>query len=583
MITAYPKSNRYLLIAAVFCAVSLSAGVYKVHKSWNQIRHYASAYKLEQSGMLLEAEEQYRQAAAYRTLTYKTKETDESLQNLKPVSEIKAMIGELNQKAVQAGEDGKVPELVELYRDYAARKESYSSGGDEFSARIFEEASEYFQIGRHLDEAFASNKNRLVKSLQTKVEKKTGVSEKEVESLLAIAAVYEKPKPEQSAATMELVRKADQLLTDAILQDKGFEEVLKEMVRIASRYNAYQADSSWLYAKLDEYAGARIKQAADQGKAKDFASLAKAYTSNKEAARKGSPVPGIIKQGVSSLSSRAAQLAAAGSYQESLDLYNQLSAYTDMSAAIKDVESRWLENDPGQLLSKAAAGKSFTAIIGGRATAGGTAAAAGLTEGKKLGFASLSGKGEPVYEEAALEPNVKVRSLKFAPNLSVQGGPVILADAESSAGRAHRYLAYEATGAGLRKIWDADADGYTVEKTGTLLVDNIPGDGAGQKSYFEIRDGKYTFARVKPDYVEIALGDLPEYRNVKVRFTCTILTSDGGTAVVSFNNEYLLLQGNFSFKPGTATVTGTWSSTDTVKKGAQSINAYVMKVSALSQ
>jgi hypothetical protein len=583
MLTAYHKSNRFLLIASAFCMLSLSGGAYKVYQSWNQIRHYSSAHELEQAGKLIEAEEQYRLAADYRTLSYKTQETDESLHNLKPVSEIKAIIEELDKRVRSSDENRNVQELTKAYQEYESKKSGYGKPGDEFSAKIFADASGYFEIEEHLTEAFSDHKKRLLKNLQSKVDKKTKGEEQDIADLLTIVAVYEQHAPEKSGEVLELVKKSDQLYMDALIKDKGFDDVLKETVPLLVRYQTYGADPAWLITKIDEYAGSRLKKAADEGKAEEFAAMAASFAANKDFARSGSPVNGIIQQGVSAISARAAQLAASGSYQESIGLYKKLSAYADMSAAVKEIEIRWLENDPGQLLGKAASGKTFTSIIGGRATAGGKAAAAGLTDGRKLGLASLSDNGGTSYEEGSLDANVKIRSLKFAPNLSVQGEAVVLLDAESAAGKAHRYMAFEATGSGLRKILDVDADSYTVEQPGTLLVNNITGEGAGQQSFFDFKGGKYAFTRVKPDYIEIALSELPNYRNVKVRLTCTILASDGKTAVVSFNNEYLLLQGDFSFKTGTAVVTGKWSSTDTVKKGAQSINAYVMNVTAVTQ
>jgi hypothetical protein len=114
-------------------------------------------------------------------------------------------------------------------------------------------------------------------------------------------------------------------------------------------------------------------------------------------------------------------------------------------------------------------------------------------------------------------------------------------------------------------------------------VDNTTGEGSEQQSFFEYQNGKYNFTRIKPDYVEISLDQLKNYRNTKVRFTCQILTSDGNNAVVTYNGEYILLSGNFNFKPGTALVTGKWTSNSEITKGAQSINAYQVQVTALTQ
>ncbi|TBL80977.1 hypothetical protein [Paenibacillus thalictri] len=578
---SYRRSAWYsrIMLILVICAVAIT--FYKIYMSWIRIQDYNLAASNLASGRLIEAEEHYRSTAANQSLNYKDKETQEALFQLQPVSQIKNILTAIKTEVESANDAKDVSRLLAAFSSYKEKKEKYDSDPEEFTKKVFSQAIDFYKLDKLFSDDISDARKRLIKSIQSKLSKKTFSDDPELQQLLSLYAIYDKDNTKQIDEGVALVDSFEQARLGSILLEKSFEDALIEAARIQKLYQDQGFELAWMPAKIETYAKEQLQQIFEQNNIVEYAAKAKAFQSNESWVSTSNEVTALIQYHVREWIKQAEQFtASSANYDKGIELYQQLSALTDTSGRVRDAELRMLENDPGRLFQKAAPGSNYTIVHNSKGTANSTVSVIGV-EGKKLGLARLLQNGNVHYAVGNIE-DIQPKVVRFEPKLSVQGQPLILIEG-SSTNRQFRYAAYVLEGSALRKIWDVEADRYQIEGSGILLVDNTTGNGAGQQSYYEFRDGMYGFTRIKPDYAEISLDNLSNYRNKKVRFNAQILTTDGNTAVIPYNGEYLLLSGPFAFKTGSAMITGKWTSDSEIKKGTQTIHAYVIDVSGLNQ
>jgi len=411
--------------------------------------------------------------------------------------------------------------------------------------------------------------------------KKKQFSDETVASLLQIPKPFYSDDNTRLSAIQFILGPYDQARLDTWAANKPFAEVVKEGTRIQKFYQTYNIDSNWLIPQIEQFAIASMKSDLDKNDLAAFAEHAKAYEQNPDLAGDKSKAIEYINTTYASQLKTAEQLSKEKKYEQAIAIHQKLNAYRDASKAIQQVELRWSSDEPVHLLRKVESNAEFSNIITGSDKMGAIVYTAGITK-QKLVLARMLPDFSVNKMEVPFGDGLAVKSIRIAEGLGVKGGPAILIEGGSSS-RKFRYVGFEAQTSGLKKILDVEADSYRIDKPGSLIVANTTGNGAGQESYFNSHNGAYAFAGIKPDYVEISLSSLLKYKNTKVRFKCTILTADANTAVVALDDAYVLLRGKTTMRAGSATITGTWTSTDSVKKGAQSIPAYIVDVSSVTQ
>ncbi|WP_127581434.1 hypothetical protein [Paenibacillus koleovorans] len=579
MLLSYNRSLWYHRILYLLVAVALVAVVYKTYMSSLRIQKYHQAVNDLELGRLVLAEEGFRKAAANTSLQYKTKEIEELLVQLQPVSQIIDMLKQVEEELRVSDDEERVAEMLDVFAKYNQLIGEYSAKGDS-STLIFQEAIVYYEINERFTATLSDHYKRVTKGLQSQLNKKAFAEEQNLKELLLLHNAIAKNDPKQAAEDLALLESYENARLNAVLKEKGFADALAETARINKIYADSGLSFPLIATRTEDYAKDQLQQLFDQNKIVEYIAMAQAFQSSPDWAPILVNVPGVIAKAISVWIKQADQAVAAGQFDQGIGILTKLGTYTDTAPRIRNAEVRAMEADPARLLLRAAPGRSFNSTASFQSQAGAQSVVLGLDK-NTIGLARLFGDGTVGYSEGVLDEGITVKSLTLAQALSAQGQPLVLVDGASGS-RQHRYLAYELQGNALRKIWDVQADRYQVERPGVLLVDNTI-DGPGQQSYYEYQGGRYNFTRIKPDYIEISLNNLRNYRNTKVRFTCQILTADGNTAVVSLNGEYVILSGNFSFKPGNAVVTGKWIGDSEIKKGTQSIYAFQVEVSALSQ
>lgn len=154
-----------------------------------------------------------------------------------------------------------------------------------------------------------------------------------------------------------------------------------------------------------------------------------------------------------------------------------------------------------------------------------------------------------------LSSHAQIHSLRIDPVLSTSSTPVVVIEADSAA-RETLYMAFEVLEDRIQLLFSFEADDLIVQNDDTLHVVNPHGEGEGETAIYVRYGDHFEFTGVKQTYVDISADDVAFYPGTLVRFTSTI-TSPGTGEVLAFGqNSYIMLQGDFTFYEGEATVTG---------------------------
>jgi len=574
MFTITNRRSQLVRLAAFLIAIAALVLVgLKTYNSLMKMYDFRKAEASLKEKNMIDAEAYYAKASNNGWIKYREPEIEEAVASLAPVTEIK---GEL--LSVIDRSNGENPkDLMAALTQYQTMKKASAAKGGEYGS-LFADISDHFDIDRRFEDSFADYKKDITKQLQTAAKKKS-FSDELVASYLQIPAQYFGGLEKKQTEIAERLSAYDNARIDAAAEEKKFEEVLQEGVRLKAIYAKYKVKPEWLIAKLDQYALDRLSASVKNNRMDVFSKDAVRFEKTPGLAVKGSETLAYISKTINERMQQAANLGKSKKYAEAIDLYEQIDAYRSTDKKIRDIELQWAVDEPGHILLKVAPGQEFSNIINGKDAMGALLYAAGTSNGK-LVLARMMKDMSMNKKEASIDGNLAIQSIGVANNLS--SNPVILIEGKSSA-RKTRYVAYEVRSSSLNKILDVEADGFSMEKPGTMVVDNPVGTGAGEEAYYAFSNGAYHFKEIKPDYVEISLANLSKYKDVKVRFSCTILASDGATAVVMYNDQYVLLYDAANMREGKATVTGTWVGNEEIKKGDQSISAFKVKVSSISQ
>lgn len=573
--------NALRLRAAVFAIMLALIGLaaYKLYNGNMKVRDYERA-------LVLYAEQDWVQAELYaakvvqnRWISYMDDDISQKAEELKPVTAVREQLSQLSGRIQSADRNGDLQALIGVYSEYGERrKEALAEGG--FVAQSFAEFAAADGIEAELTSAMARAAEKAENEIRTGIANKTYPDEPAIALMLLPADYYGGDRPKNDKIRT-LLTPYDSARIDTWNAQKGLADIFNEGGRLKKLYEQYGRKADWLLPKVEQVVHGRLSA---QLATKDWAAFfqtAKQFEAAKDWAVSSSKALKLIQDSYKGQLAAADQLVAAGKFADAMALYEKLGAYRDTSAKVKDAELAWAMADPKHLLQKAMPDAAFSNVVTGQSQFGALVYAAGITADNKLVLARMKGDKTLDTLEASLDKNAKVKELRAAESPAQQGTQALLLQV-ASAERASRYIAYDYASSGLRKLFDFEADGYKAERPGVLIVDNDTGKGAGRLSLYEYRSGQFAFSQIKPDYTEINLAELSSYKNVKVRFRCTISSVDNDKAFVVQGGQTIVLTG-MKLKPGQATITGIWTGSEDIKRGEQTVSAMIVAVSEAQQ
>ncbi|MDF2662656.1 MAG: hypothetical protein K0Q94_5447 [Paenibacillus sp.] len=524
---SYRNALRLRAAAFVLMLVLLGVAACKLYNGYMKVKDYERA-------LLLYAEQDWVQAESYaakvvqnRWISYMDDDISQKAEELKPVTAVREQLSQLSGRIQSADRNGDLQALIGVYSEYGERrKEALAEGG--FVAQSFAEFAAADSIEAELASALARAAEKAENEIRTGIAGKSFSDEPAIALMLLPADFYggERQKNEKIRT---LLTPYDAARLDTWNAQKGLADLFNEGGRLKKLYEQYGRKADWLLPKIEQVVFGRLSA---QLAAKDWATFfqtAKQFEVAKDWAVSSSKSLKLIQDSYKSQLAAADQLVSAGKFAEA------------------------------------------TALV----------YAAGITADNKLVLVRMKGDKTVDTLEASLDKNAKIKELRAAESPAQQGAQALLLQA-ASADRASRYIAYDYTSSGLRKLFDFEADGYQEERPGVLAVDNDTGKGAGRISLYEYRSGQFAFSRIKPDFTEINLAELGSYKNVKVRFRCTISTVDNDKAFVVQGGQTIVLTG-MKLKPGQATITGSWTGSEDIKRGEWTVSAMIVAVSEAQQ
>ncbi|MGF7032949.1 hypothetical protein J2T17_003872 [Paenibacillus mucilaginosus] len=638
----------FLLFAATLAAAA------KIHYVREHLSLLTQARTAQTAGDLLAAEELYNRALAVPWAFGEHRgEIDAALLALQPVTQAKRVTAEIAAEVEAASAAGDVPALLQAHERYRAAQAAAAKAGEDAKQR-FAEAAQAAGVEAKLTEAYAAARKRAAQQLEAAIAAKgePGADGGKAAAVAAAdllrlpAAVYGSEAAQRKEANA-LLQRYDNARIDAAAKTQELEAVLQLGESIRSWYAAVPWEAPWLASKLDKYAVAELT-ALEKKDLPAFLAAGKAVQAHAALLGSGGGKAGAYAEAaVKRQFSRAEQLAGARKYDEALELYRTLGSYRDTAKEIAALELRRLEGDPAALLAKAGVSEKPALTASGKA-ADGNAMAAGAIAGERprlvlarLAVAGGPAGGEVRLSEGQLPLGLKLRSLRFAGELSPQGRPLLAAEAES-AERATHYLLYELQeeDAGLELVLDVEADKLTASGKGKLTAvrplldssvqeerangsdrsprrnanENTVPQGEVAKGYLEYKNGRYELVRTElaqsavdqeagmnengqtgldsvnsagepsaEEPLTIQVDQLTEHPGQLVRFQVTLPADGEGSAVVRAGNRTLLLKGLSSYKAGSILITGTYTGEEEVRVNGGRVKAYAVKVSDAKQ
>ncbi|MCR8644707.1 hypothetical protein NV379_18800 [Paenibacillus sp. N1-5-1-14] len=585
MASMYRRSNLYRILALIVLILMLGLAGYKCYYSFLKINLYNQAAEQHAAGNILEAEDRYLEASNMRLFDYKNQEITDALEVLRPVTELKRGFMALDADLKAATQVNDVQSLVKVHNHYQTTKGSYTSK-DEASRKLFEESEALYKIEAQLKESFTNVKAALMKQIKTNVSTKTFDSDTPILYLWQIPTAFFTNEKAKKKELTDASKAYDDARLDNLAQAKSFEEIINEVARIRSLYNTNEIQAEWLLPKLESYIQRTLAAQLKQNDLKTFIINAKKYQSSPAIFNTKSKVNTYIQTSIRSQFTRAEQLVSSKKFAEAIELYGILDSYQSTSEEVRKVEEHSLESDPNQLLRKATSSDAiFSKVTSMKGTNGVKMVAFGIADNQTLIMARLLGDGSIDKAETSINGITNIQSLQFTNQLGMSNFPVLLLEAKGS-NRKSRFIAYEVVSTTLRIILDIEADGYTQDRQGVLIVDNPIGEGAGRQAYYEYLEveNRYVFSHAVSAVQDVTAGQLPSLlTGSTVRLSCEITSVNGSIAYVQTSNAVILIRGNFPFKLGQAVVTGTYTDKRLTKLDGEWITVYTIDSTNLEQ
>ncbi|MFS0836882.1 hypothetical protein [Paenibacillus sp. 1P03SA] len=587
--STYHRSIRYRNGAILLLALMLGLAGYKGYSVWHKTDLYARAAAEQAAGRDIEAEDLYMQALGISAFDYKNAEIGAALYALRPVTELKRMFAELaSEIAVTNGGTREQARLLQAYETYQAKKKEIGTA-DESAKKRFGELTDAYKLDEQFTAALAGARKSLTASLQ-----EAGSPAQDGETVMSLllqlpASVYKDEKTKRKDLNT-LFQKYDTARLQTVFNQKSFEEALGEIVRIREFYSERKVEAAWVLPKAEAYVQSTLTRLLDANDVPGFLAHAKTFQNRKELSGSSAKVNAFIQSSWRKQTSKAEQLASAGKFADAIALYKVLGDYKDTGKEIRQTEIRWMAAEPGVLLAKAKDNVRFVQTAGAKGLWGSEAFAAGVTDRGTLVTARLQADGSVVSTEGGIGEGLAVKAVSLADGLGAGKLPVVMLESQSRTRKA-RYTAYEVDASSLNVLLDVEADGYKLQSAGVLLVRNPAGAGGGAEAVYKLQGRQYALAEVpqqKPDAPleakDIQPSELPQQQaETVVRLPLSITRTGSGTALVEIDGLYVLLTGNFSWKPGNAVVTGTYAGETKILQGDRSVPAYKINVSHIEQ
>ncbi|MDO3412734.1 hypothetical protein QWJ34_23405 [Saccharibacillus sp. CPCC 101409] len=573
-------------LLAVLCAAALVAVVVKGFRIEAKIRQVETADEYYADNRRIQAEEAYAEALSNTVIRYREEHVRARLTELEPITRLRKELLKSKSELLAAVQTGGFDAFVSAYEtydtfgrlsldgDYAAEyrellkryglDETAKKGFADFRARFEQSLSANLDSGNYGDESAKWNLLRIPAAFFAgdAADDDADTAAKKAESADAGSedAGADAAEAVKSSYLSGLFQRYDERKLQKLAAAGRFADMLNEALATLQAYRPYNFDAPWLQKQTESTMEALLRKDLAGEAYAAFAGHARSFGDFLTSASLDSHLVRWIDRMYLSLMSRAAASVSAGRFEEAIDLYTALNAYTDTSKQIEETETAWTAAEPVRILQQADGSHTYSNVVSGRNRFGADVYVAALDETGRLYFGTLNGAATAVVSDPQFLAIEKVRSLTIDEDLSTDTVPVIVADAESASRKAV-YTGLLLRSGSFTEMFRIEADGYAISDGGQTLraVHPLDAEEDGETAVYTRSGDLFEFAEWEGGTADIGSGSPDDYPQEKVRTRLNVIETGSGRALArTMDGEPILLRGNFDFAPGTYEVTGTF-------------------------
>ncbi|KPU43317.1 hypothetical protein OXPF_27580 [Oxobacter pfennigii] len=555
----YKQVKFIRLVTACICLGFMAAALFKLYYNYSKIESFKKGEEFYNEGRVVDAEEWLMKAKQRTLFEYNEDRLSERLGELKDVTNLKAFMEDLSKNIKKANESKDVEHLIDEYNRYIERYGQESEKGEGTKA-VFEEISKNYKIEDNLEKYFAAAKDALKARAENNIKSKEFQNEDFKDTFLKMPAVYYGGEENKKEEVDKLIKDYDYNKIDIIALDKGISAATSEAQNIILSYKKNSRDYKWVIDKMESLWGHEIDKdinALDYnslyGHYREYESFIGNYLTK-------SKVLAAVDSQIRDDYNRANKYSDEGNFSEAMTIYKNISQFKDVQPDMNSTQIKWIEKEPLVALNTVFPDKRFIMAQSGVDTWGSTVFALGCDDEGELVLVKVSEDCKYTAASAKIEDyNDNLKSIRTVKELDYNGPSVIVE--LSSDNREALYIGLAVLDTGFKEIFKLEADSLTIESPEQLLVDNPVGEGEGGQCYYILKDGYYSFDKIKDDFTLINLRDIDNYRGKKIKFFCNVLEYDNfrKEAIGRSGDTYVFLRNFRLNRTGSMYITGVYT------------------------
>lgn len=541
----------------LLCAIVIVLIGYKGYQVQQKISWIAEADRLYAENKLVEAEALYTKAQNNKFLDYKEQEVAARLAELAPITTINSKLSSLDQAAQRATSRNDYDELIQTYEQFQEVKSTYMEPKGKYSP-YYTQISQNLRISDQFAAHFKQFKEQFLSQANENLKKSKYTDETFKWNLLRLPSEFFGGDKEHKAQLLENFQSYDETKMNQLASENSYNNLYSNVLLMLKQYKELEINAKWVTHGIEDIGLELLKKDVENNNYGSFAANAKQYESFAASADlTPSEVTKYIANSFKEMLKTAKKLTANKEFQPAIDMYEQLSAYQDTSAEIKEVQMSWLIAEPVRLLPERQ--DEYVFASSGTDRFGSKVYVAAADQTNQIYYGRMNSTDSvQVLTYSDLPKSDLIQSMVIDKDFSITSEPVLLIQSASDS-RTAIYTALEVQSDKISLLYRIEADEISINPDGTLTVINPVGEGAGQTTIYEHNGDSYQFAKVQVNITDIDGSLLAEFPGIKVRFTCTVFEPGAGEVIALVANNYILLSGNFNFNDGDITVTGTFT------------------------
>ncbi|MGF7048953.1 hypothetical protein J2T13_003461 [Paenibacillus sp. DS2015] len=544
-----------LILLCVAVGIMIGIKGYHIHQ---KISWLADANRLYAEKNLIDAETWYHKAQNNRSIRYKEQEISSRLAELAPITQIKEKLAALDLLGSIANDNQDFYEMLNVYGELTTVRASYMQKGNRY-APYYKEISAQYGISDDIIRYFQAFKTLFYEQMQQNLTNSDYSDESFKWNLLAIPELFYGNKDKKNAQLYSKFTSYDHTKLTRMASAGQFNNVLDTSLSMLSEYTSHSVTGDWVMDQAEAISRTIFQKDVEKENYAAFASHAIDYTTFVTRGNLDSDVLAEIKAQVLQWLNSAKRKISSAQFEQAIVIYEGLNAYHNTQEEISTAERAWTIHEPLRLLQAADSAHSYSHVISGSNRFGALIYVIAVDEQNTLYFGEMDSEGlVHIMSSSNIAQTMPIRDIRVDEQLSTAAAPVILVEGESF-NRLASYSAFEVQTDRIATLLQIDADGYQIDDTGNLLLDNPNDEGSGHIAIYQRSGDSYTFVGIQQDYTNIAADNLIGYRGEKVQFSTYVTQPGTLSAYAEMGYDYVKLIGNFDFSEGPITVVGTFN------------------------